>query len=132
MITTLYAALLAILYLFLTAVVIRSRYRFKVGIGDGGNEILARRIRVHGNFIEYVPLALLLLFFVDDGGASPELAHLLGAMLLAGRILHAIGLSGSAYISSGRMLGMILTFAMMAICAVILIWRYVALALIGF
>jgi len=124
LITTLYAALLAVLYIILTAYVIQGRYRYKIGLGDGGNDIMARRIRVHGNFIEYVPFALLLLFFVDDGGASPGLTHALGSMLIAGRILHAMGISGSDNVSFGRTIGMILTITMILICAGMLLWRY--------
>ncbi len=126
MITTLYAALLALLYIVLAAAVIRARYKYRVGIGDGGNEALARIVRVHGNFAEYVPFTLLLLFFVDDGGASPVLVHVLGGMLVAGRVLHAIGLGRAEGQSFGRLVGMVLTFAVILVCAALLLWRYFA------
>lgn len=124
MITTLYAALLALLYIILAAMVIRARYKYRIGIGDNGNEALARIMRVHGNFAEYVPFALLLLFFVDDGGASPLLVHALGVMLVAGRVLHAIGLGRTDGPSVGRLAGMVLTFLTILICAGLLLWRY--------
>ncbi len=132
MITALYAAILAIIYIFLTASVIRGRYKYRVGLGDGGNEDLVCRIRIHSNFAEYVPFALLLLFFVDDGGTSVMIVHLLGIMLVVGRLSHAWGLSCSSSASPGRMIGMILTLLMMIVSAVILLWKFFALRLIGF
>jgi len=52
-----YAAVLAILYIFLSARVIRSRISERVKIGTGGSRIVERRMRIHANFAEYVPVA---------------------------------------------------------------------------
>ena len=46
------------------------RNRHKIGIGDGGDKALARKIRVHGNFVEYVPLGLLLMALLLGWAAS--------------------------------------------------------------
>ena len=83
MITTLYAAILAFLYLGLTLLVIRGRWKFKIGLGDGGNREMERMIRAHGNFAEFVPFALLLLFMLDYSGFSPVMIHILGIMLVS-------------------------------------------------
>jgi uncharacterized membrane protein YecN with MAPEG domain len=132
MITTIYAGLLATFYVALAFYVIHGRYKYQVGIGDGGNPAMARRVRIHGNFVEYVPLGLLLLFLVDYAQTSPMVVHVLGIMLLIGRILHAWGLHGSDKTSFGRMAGMTLTLTMILVCAVILIWKFIALRLTGF
>lgn len=132
MITTLYAGLLAILYIALAACVIRGRYKYRIGLGDGGNEDMVRRIRIHGNFAEYVPFALLLLFLVDDAQTSPVIVHILGLMLLIGRLLHAWGVSSSSGVSKGRFIGMVLTMVMIIVCAVILLWKFFALRVFGF
>lgn len=132
MITTLYAGILAILYIALAFCVIRGRYKHRIPLGDGANEDMLRRIRVHANFAEYVPIALLLLFFVDDGGTSPLLVHGLGLMLLIGRLLHIWGVRSASGPSIGRFLGMALTFVMILICAVILLWKFFALRVYGF
>lgn len=132
MITTLYAGLLAILYIALAACVIRGRYKYRIGLGDGGNEDMVRRIRIHGNFAEYVPFALLLLFLVDDAQTSPVIVHILGLMLLIGRLLHAWGVSSSSGVSKGRFIGMVLTMVMIIACAVILLWKFFALRVFGF
>ena len=60
-ITAIYASLLAIFYIVLSFRVARRRMRFQVGLGTGQNIELERAIRIHGNFGEYIPLALLLL-----------------------------------------------------------------------
>ena len=40
---------------------ISNRVRARVNLLDGGDEALTRAMRVHGNFAEYVPFALLLM-----------------------------------------------------------------------
>lgn len=108
--TGFYASLLALLYIGLAINVIRLRKKFKVGINDGGNKDLAKAVRVHGNFAEYVPVALLLLACYELNGASVIVLHALGAMLVAGRALHVIGLSKTIGISMQRQVGMLSTF----------------------
>lgn len=118
-VTPLYAALCAILLIALSLRVARLRGSLKVALGDGGERALQKAIRVQGNFIEYVPMALLLLFLLELSRQAPLWAlHALGASLLLGRILHAIGLSTSAGLSFGRFVGITLTFAMILITAI--------------
>lgn len=64
MITALYASLLGILFVVLSANIVRKRQRFKVALGGGRQPSLARAIRAHGNFSEYVPFCLLLIFYL--------------------------------------------------------------------
>lgn len=116
-----YAALLALLFVFLGVRVIRQRGRARVGLGDGGDRALARAIRVHGNFAEYVPLALLLLAFAELGGAAAWLVHLGGALLLAGRLAHAYGVSQEAEDLRLRVAGMALTFTVLVGTALVLL-----------
>ena len=94
-ITALWAGLLGILMLGLAGRVVNARNSEKILFGDGGNVILQQHIRVHGNFIEYVPLGLVLLLILELNGASPLLLNALGGSLFAARLLHAFGLSRS-------------------------------------
>lgn len=89
--TALYASLLAILYVVLSYRVAQRRMRFQVGLGTGQNTELERAVRIHGNFAEYVPLALLLLAFFEAGGGAVWAVHAAGAGLLIARVLHAMG-----------------------------------------
>ncbi|WP_421199443.1 MAPEG family protein [Aeromonas enteropelogenes] len=91
-ITLLYAGLLGLLFLLLSFWVVRRRAQFKVMIGEGEAPELLAAIRTHGNFAEYVPLTLLLMALCELVGAGALWLHLGGGMLLAGRVLHAIGM----------------------------------------
>lgn len=115
--TPLWASLLTFLYLWLAAQVIRGRYRTKAALGSGGDAGLERAIRAHANFAEYVPLALILIALAELQGAGSWLVHLLGAVLLAGRTIHAFGISREAEVLAWRRNGMILTFTVLALAA---------------
>ncbi len=117
-ITALYASLLALVFLILSFNIIRLRFKLKVGVGDGGERMLTKAIRVHGNFSEYIPLALILLASYELSGANTVWLHILGATLLVGRILHAIGLSQSIGSSVPRFVGMISTFVVLLVLAI--------------
>jgi len=117
MITGYYAAALAVMYVALAFWVIRQRFRLRVGLGDGQQPDLIKAIRVHGNFAEYVPLLLLMLFFVEQAHAPIWQLHALGGLILGGRLLHAIGLFRSSGTSVPRFLGMISTFSALLLAA---------------
>ena len=117
MVTTLYAGLLGLIYLALSAYVICGRWKHKVNIGNGNHENLEKRIRAHSNFIEYVPIALILIFLAEIEGASEILIHILGLMLVVGRSIHPFGLIRVVGLSIGRTGGMILTLSAILIAA---------------
>ncbi|MGY6553720.1 MAG: MAPEG family protein [Wenzhouxiangella sp.] len=119
-ITLLYTGLSGLLLLALSFQVVALRRRHGVGLGSGDQPALERAIRVHANFCEYVPLGLLLLLVLELSAALPSLIlHALGVMLVLGRILHALGLSRSAGVSSGRFVGTLLTWLMLAVAALL-------------
>ena len=60
-ITLFTSGVLGLLYMTLTAQVVRQRQKHNVSLGDGGVEAVQIAIRAHGNFAEYTPLALILL-----------------------------------------------------------------------
>jgi uncharacterized membrane protein YecN with MAPEG domain len=91
-ITALYAGLLALILVVLSARVIRGRVTDKISLGDGGGT-LSTRIRAHGNFIEYVPMALILIGLLESRGTAGWLLHVLGIVLVVSRLLHPFGLT---------------------------------------
>jgi len=109
-ILSLYAGLLGVILIILSMKVAMTRKKNSIGIGDGGNEELSRAIRVQGNFIEYVPMGLILLAVFETNNGNAIVAHVAGSMLLIGRLLHAYGLGKSTGISMGRGMGMMLTW----------------------
>jgi uncharacterized protein len=116
-ITGLYAALCALVVLALALRVILLRWSTKTGIGDGGDRRLTRAIRIHGNAIEYVPLALILMLLAELSGARPVLLHGCGIVLVAARVVHALGLARTAGVSIGRSLGVTATFVVILLLA---------------
>lgn len=118
-ITALYAGLLAILLIVLSFLVGRQRGKHKVSIGHGGVEELERAIRVQGNFVEYVPLALALLLVAELNHGSARMIHAYGIALVAGRVIHALGLNKTIKEMTGRGLGTLLTMLILLGLAVV-------------
>lgn len=129
-ITGIYAAIGALLFIFLTFRVIRLRFSSRTGIGDGGDEHLIRQIRVHGNAAETLPLGLILLFLVEWNQTQPLLVHAFGIALILGRALHAFGLSGSSGTSPGRLVGMLLTLLSLTAMAILLLWQSIVASIV--
>ena len=88
MVSSVYAAILALWILWLSLRVIRLRQKKKVRLGDGGDPELRAAIRVQGNATEYIPIALILLFLLEMNGASEVLINLAGICLITGRAFH--------------------------------------------
>ena len=128
-ISLLIASLHVLLYLVLTFRVVLHRNAYKVGVGTGGDAALTRKVRVHGNFAEYVPLTLLMLALLELAEVSTTWLWTFGIALLLARVLHAIGLGGSAGYSFGRFAGAALTFVVLLAMAALGIWRFVAAAM---
>lgn len=120
----LYAALLALTYVALSVRTLRLRRHLKIAIGDAGDERMLRAMRVHANFAEYVPLCLLLLHFNELAGAGLLVLHVLGASLLLGRIVHALGVSRLRENFAFRVAGMALTLGVLSVSAVRLLLVY--------
>lgn len=113
MITLLYAGLCALLVLILAARVVRWRMQHRIGLGDGGDTELLRRVRVHGNAIEYLPLCLILLGGMELNGYPAPIIHGFGLALVFSRVAHAWGLSRSSGVSAGRFAGTLVTWLLM-------------------
>lgn len=116
-ITPFYAGLLGLLLVVLSVMVIRQRGRAKVALGDGGHKPLQRAIRAHANFVEFAPLALLLIAMAEWQGSPAWLVHMLGVALVLGRGLHAFGISQEPERFIFRQSGMMLTFGTLIVAA---------------
>lgn len=110
MTVSLYAGLLGLMFLALSIRVIGGRRLARVGLGDGGDLGLQRRMRAQANFAEYVPIVLLLMLLAELQGVSAWILHGVGACLVFGRIAHAVSISRDPEPSGGRVVGMAFTF----------------------
>lgn len=116
-ITPFFASLLAMIYMVLSIRVIGARRDQRISLGDQGNDVLLRRMRVHSNFAEYAPLAILLLLMLELMGGAHWLLYGLGLFLLVGRSVHAYGLSCQPEPMNFRVVGMSLTFTVIWVAA---------------
>ena len=90
--TSIYAGLCGLLMAWLAIQTIKVRRANKVKLGDGGIFELQSAIRAQGNFAEYMPITIILLFLLEHNGAPALLIHVIGLAFLYGRWTHAQGL----------------------------------------
>jgi uncharacterized membrane protein YecN with MAPEG domain len=91
-ITSILVGICALLMVLLSLPVSLRRRKLKAARGDAGDRHLGNLIRAHGNFIEYAPLGLIAVAFVEAGGWDPLNVWVVGGLLVAGRVLHATGM----------------------------------------
>ena len=128
MITSLYAALLGLILIFLSIKTIQNRRSAKISFGDKDDNILQRKIRSHGNFIEYAPIFLIMLLLVEIGGLNQYFIHLFGIIFIIGRTSHAYGLTIAEIRSKNflfRQVGMFCTFFCLGNLALILLLQFI-------
>ncbi len=118
-ITPLYAALLGLILLLLSGRVIAAVRAKGVGLGTGGNPDYEAIVRSQGNFIEYVPMILILIGFAEAGGASDTWIHGLGGTLVVARVLHPIGMSPDPKPNPFRFIGTVATLLVLLIASVL-------------
>lgn len=90
--TSIYAGFCGLMLCWLALQTIKLRRANKVKLGDGGVAELQAAIRAHGNFAEYMPIVLILLFLLEYNGAHPVIVHVIGIAFMVGRYTHAKGI----------------------------------------
>lgn len=123
-VTGFYAGLFGLMFVLLSIRIVRLRRRLHVGIGHRDQPLLERAIRVHSNFAEYVPLSLLLMYFLESATRSPLWPHALCVALGIGRIVHAYGVSQDHENYRFRVIGMSLTFGVIVFASLGLLACY--------
>jgi uncharacterized membrane protein YecN with MAPEG domain len=117
----LYTSLLALVFVVLSMRVIRLRRSERIAVGHGESKPLMRAMRVQANFAEYVPLALILLGYLEIQQLPVYLVHVFGLTLVVGRLAHAYGMSQTPEDFRFRVWGMYATFFVLAGQALVLI-----------
>lgn len=123
-IAPIYAALLGLIFVVLSIKTIIIRRQNKVAVGDGNNLLLQRAMRVHANFAEYTPIAIILVGFVEGLKYNVIIVHILLTAFLLGRIIHAYGLSKIDEDFRFRVFGMVLTFNVITISSALIIFNF--------
>jgi hypothetical protein len=128
-VTAIAAALLGLIFAVLSGWVMAARLSTGVLHGDGGQELLGRRARAHANFIEYVPLILLLVGLLECAGGSRILIEILLLVLVVARLMHPLGMlaplnSRPQYVFRGG--AATATLIVLAVSAIALLVRCIA------
>lgn len=116
-ITPIYAALLALIFFFLSIRIIKLRRLHRVALGDNGKPILTRAIAAHQNFAQYVPFSLILILLIELEGAPKLFIHVLGILLVFARCMHAYGISQLKENFKLRTYGMMMTLSILLFSA---------------
>jgi uncharacterized protein len=122
-ITMLYAGLLSLVLFALSVRTIQARGATKVFMGDGGNELMLRRMRGMANFVEYVPMILIGMALLELRSTPSWLLHAIGATLLVARVLHGYTFAFATHFPPGRFAGAVLTQAALVATAVLCVWK---------
>ncbi len=106
-ITLMYASIFALFALGLSfgAGSFRGKSGVSILYGDPVNMELAERIRRHQNFLEYVPLFLIVFAFIEINRGSSLFLYIVGDVMILARIAHAIGLKHDNMGHIGRLIG---------------------------
>ncbi|MEE8119312.1 MAG: MAPEG family protein [Gammaproteobacteria bacterium] len=123
-VTAFYSGLLALVILGLAYNVSCTRRREKIGLGDDNNVVMRVALRIHGNAIEILPIAILLMLVYELNGGNSIVLHGIGITLVLGRILHFQGLSRGTGKTFGRYWGTAITWVSVAGLAGINVYAY--------
>jgi uncharacterized protein len=124
--TSLYAVPLGLLMIALSVHTIVLRAKSGISLGHGENSELTERIRRHGNFVEFVPLALILLGLAEVAGASPRWLHSVGGLLLVARLIHPSGIQHDNAAVPARIIGAAGTQLSMLLAIALIAWLRLA------
>lgn len=121
-VTPIYIAILGLIFIPLTMRAALYRVKFKILIGTGDDPEMLRRIRGQANFVETVPMALILFLTMELLGAGTTWLHVLGITLVSGRISHYLGLTELAP-PVFRLVGMLATLIPILVSALWILVR---------
>ncbi len=124
-ITALYAGILAIYGIWLSSRAGLMRGKTGISILHGDNMELAEKMRRHQNFVEYVPITLILIGVLELNGGSVVFLHVLGGALVVARVAHAKGLHHDNISHPLRAVGAAGTALITVVAGIAAIWMSV-------
>jgi uncharacterized protein len=118
-----YAASLTLIFVVLTQMVVITRNRTDVPLGDGGHPLLLQAIRRQANFVEMVPITLILLMLAEAGGSAVWLIHSCGVVLVLARLVHPFGIQIARPAHPARIGATVATTLVQLALVVTLLWQ---------
>lgn len=125
-ITAQYAVALTVIMLVMNILVTFARLRTPISLGDSGNDALLVANRRLMNFVENVPMTLILMGLAEAGGAGSAVLHTIGAALIVFRLIHPFGLSVDTPKRPARIIGSVGTKLVQIALSVILVMQHAA------
>ncbi|KAA1171462.1 MAPEG family protein [Marinobacter salinexigens] len=123
-VTGVFAAVIGILLLVLSAQVVKYRLKYRKGMGVTDDVAFEAAVRAHANLVEYAPLGLIMLALAELNGVPSGLIYWTGMGLVVGRLLHAFGMiNGRGGPHWARMIGILLTWLAILVAAILLLWN---------
>ncbi|MBY0511776.1 MAG: MAPEG family protein [Rhodospirillaceae bacterium] len=121
-VTLITASILALIALVLALRVSFGRFRHRVPIGEGGNTHMTVLIRTHANFVEYVPLILILMGILEMSKANRIALLIVAVLLIIFRIFHVIGMPRRApnFFRATGAIGTMVTMGVLAVWGLVL------------
>ena len=107
--------------------IVRIRGSEKIIHGDGGNALLMRRMRAQANFIENVPLTLILIGLIEASGKGGQWLAYAGGIYLLARVAHGFGMDAegaNAARAGGMLLSLLIQVALAVVGVLILLGRF--------
>ena len=123
-ITLMYAGIFAIFALLLSFMAGSARGKSGISIlyGDPADMKLGEKVRRHQNFLEYVPLFLIVFGALEANGVAPLFLYIVGDLMIVARIFHAFGLHYDNMAHIGRLIGAGGTALLTLVCSCYAIW----------
>ena len=112
------AASLALVNIWLSMRIGKVRQSEKISIGDGGNDLLSRRMRAQLNFAENTPWVLALIAAIELAGKGGQWLAIVGGLYMLARVAHGFGMDGGTF-EKGRGVGVMVTMLVQVILAII-------------
>src|SRR5690554_5279245 len=123
-VTAVFAAVIGLLLLVLSAQVVKYRYKYRLGMGVNDDPGFEAAVRAQANLVEYAPIALIMLAIAELNGVSGSFIYWTGMALVTGRILHAFGMiKGHGKSHWARFSGILLTWFAIFAAAGLLLWN---------
>jgi uncharacterized membrane protein YecN with MAPEG domain len=104
-ITALYTGVLGLMSIAVALPAGKMRTEKGISVGDGGDIDLTLAMRRHANFVEFVPLTLILIGLLEMNGVPNLAIHAFGALLVVFRICHAVGFKADSLSNPLRGIG---------------------------
>ncbi len=89
-----------------------------ISVGDGGDIDLRLAMRRHANFVEYVPLMLILIALLELNKVDGTVIHVMGATLVGVRASHAWGMQPDDARGIFRFIGAVGTMLLLVVSSI--------------